>query len=74
MKIQTRVVTKTIHEVQYKDQFGRWLRYMEYDDLETAKTKGTRQARSYAKSVQEADWTGYLEPGRDHIPRTPHGD
>jgi hypothetical protein len=73
-KIPTQVITKTVHVVQYQNKFGRWLTYNTYDDLKFAETKGVNQAKAFERANRTADWSGYLEPGRDHIPRTPHGD
>ena len=74
MKIATKVETVTIHEVYYQDQWGRWMKYADYPDKHVAETKGVRDAKRFELSNRNADWSGYLEPGRDHIPRTPHGD
>jgi hypothetical protein len=31
-------------------------------------------SKSGAKKSNPNDWSGYLEPGRDHFPETPYGE
>lgn len=78
-QIQTKIVTKTVHEVFYKDQWGRWISDAQYDDKTVAETKGVRAARRTA-NYQLKDWgepsiqvLAAMEPGKYRDPG-PHGD
>jgi len=70
---ETKIVTKTVHEVHYKDDHGRWVHHSTYDDKNEAETLGARRARSYAKSMSSGKGMETLndKPGP---PKTPYGD
>ena len=63
--IETRVVKKVVHSVEYKDKFGRWIHHSTYNSPEEANKTGVRRARRDAKSNNNADWSDYHEQGRD---------
>lgn len=72
--VETKVIQKTVHEVHYKDKFGRWLRHAAYDSAEAASGKGVRAATKYVQSDRKANWGNYVEPGKAGPTKNPHGD
>ena len=61
--IETRIVKRTVHSLQYKDQFGRWMNHSEHESNEKAQKKIPILKRE-VRQDEKADWSGYTEKGR----------
>lgn len=71
-----RVTKREVYDLERLDDFGRWIRHSSHDSKEKAygKIKSAKAAETRLKNDKDAWSSPYLDPGRNRIPRTPHGD
>ena len=74
--VETRVVKKTVHQVEYKDEFGRWMYHSTHDTEEDA-TKGLKSAvRSVRQDqrMKKSGKTDMIDTMKTRPKNHPHGD